>query len=98
MAHENVAAPPNNVEIITFEYNQLYGWDLVPLENAVEAFIKQCQYMNKDGARFLWTAKTIAYSETEDNDKARTVMMVCTVTDELVARVLKGISARQVVK
>ena len=83
-----------DVEIITFEYSDLYDLKSVPLENAVEAFIEACKFMNSINARFSHTAKTISFAESSYNDKTRTVMMVvCKVTDELVDRLKQGIAA-----
>jgi hypothetical protein len=94
MAQDADAATHIDVEIITFEYRDIYDLKSVPLENAVEAFIEECKFMNSINARFSQTAKTISFAESRYNDKTRTVMMVmCKVTDELVDRLKQGIAA-----
>ena len=87
-----------DVEIITFEWNQVYGIASVPREKAYEAFMKACEDFNPADACFSKSAKAIFYVEASCCDHSRTIMMLCTVTDELVARVQQGIAARKVVK
>jgi hypothetical protein len=100
MADATGATTPGStdVEIITFEWNHVYGIASVPREKAFAAFMHACEDLNPADACFSKSAKAIFYVEASCCDHPRTIMMLCTVTDELVARVLQGIAARQVVK
>ena len=100
MADATDATTPasTDVEIITFEWNQVYGIASAPREKAYEAFMKACEDFNPVDACFSKSAKAIFYVEPSSCDHPRTIIMLCTVTDELVACVERGIAARKVVK
>ncbi len=83
-----------DVEIIIFELNDVYGLKTASIEKAFDAFMEECECLDPEDAEFRTSAKAIYYVESSSN-RPHTVMMVCTVTDELVARVKQGLAARK---
>ena len=77
------------VEIIVFEYNEIYGYKTVPVEKAFDTYIKIClDYIPRYTEGSIGhTDKTIYYTEQGGYDKSRTILMICDVTEELVERI-----------
>jgi len=76
-----------SVEIIIFEYNEVYGAETISVEEGIDTFIKTCLDYIPEGGEFGVTSQTIYYSESVSVDKPKTIMMICKVTDEWIERI-----------
>ena len=89
----------NNFEIIVFENHDPYdGTSDIPADMVVEEFVRMCKiYVNpkfvpKEETSLSFSKMTAYYSERTGNDKPCMVLLVGTITEDMVTIIKNGIA------
>ena len=84
------------IEILAFEYQDLYDGEQPKPEDAVQTFLDMCKqyvnpkYIEKKNTEFIVGSTYIIYKDTSGGDKPMMIMMIGA-TEEMVNEIKKGV-------
>jgi hypothetical protein len=84
-------------EIIVYEHNSMYDSRDANAANVVDVFLETCreyvnpEYVNQNYTEFHSTSKFVSYADRSGNDKPMLVILIGTITDEMVVAIQDGL-------
>jgi hypothetical protein len=84
-------------EILVYEHNSIYDMRESDGANVVNVFLDTCrhyvnpEYVDKDSTEFHSSSKFVSYADRSGNDKPMLVILIGTITDEMLLEIEDGL-------
>jgi hypothetical protein len=84
-------------EILVYEHNSMYDSRDANSANVLEVFLETCreyvnpEYVNQNYTEFHSSSKFVSYADRSGNDKPMLVILMGTITDEMVVAIQDGL-------
>jgi hypothetical protein len=84
-------------EILVYENNSMYDMRETDSANVVDVFLRMCkefvnpEYVDKNSTEFDSSSKFVSYSDRSGNDKPMLVILIGTITDEMIVAIQDGL-------
>jgi len=84
-------------EILVFEHNSMYDLRNANSANVVTVFVDTCrhyvnpEYVNEDSTEIDSSNKFVSYADRSGNDKPMLVILIGTITDEILVEIRDGL-------
>lgn len=84
-------------DILVYEHNSLYDTRDANRENVVNVFLDACreyvnpEYVGEDSVEFDSSSRYVSYSDRSGNDKPMLVILIGTITDEMLLCIEDGL-------
>jgi len=84
-------------EILVYENNSMYDTRTANSGNVLDVFLDTCrqyvnpEYVNQDSTEFHSSNKFVSYADRSGNDKPMLVILIGTITDEMVVAIQDGL-------
>jgi hypothetical protein len=84
-------------EIIVYEHNSMYDSSDANAENVLDVFLETCreylnpEYVNQNSTEFHSSKKFVSYADRSGNDKPMLVILIGTITDEMLLAIEDGL-------
>ena len=86
-----------NYEILVYENNSVYDMRETDSSNVVSVFLRMCkefvnpEYVDKSSTEFDSSSRFVSYSDRSGNDKPMLVILIGTITDEMLVEIQDGL-------
>jgi hypothetical protein len=84
-------------EILVFEHNSMYDSRDANSKNVLDVFLETCreyvnpEYVNQNYTEFHSSSSFVSYADRSGNDKPMLVILIGTITDEMVVAIQDGL-------
>jgi hypothetical protein len=84
-------------EILVFEHNSMYDSCDANYKNVVKVFVETCrkyvnpEYVEENSTEIGWSNKFVSYADRSGNDKPMLVILIGTITDEMLVEIKEGL-------
>ena len=84
-------------EILVYENNSIYDMREADSTNVLDVFLRMCkefvnpEYVDKQSTEFDSSSKFVSYSDRSGNDKPMLVILIGTITDEMLVEITEGL-------
>jgi len=84
-------------EILVYEHNSMYDSRDASAANVLDVFLETCreyvnpEYVNQNYTEFHSSSKFVSYADRSGNDKPMLVILMGTITDEMVVAIQDGL-------
>jgi len=84
-------------EILVYEHNSMYDMRDANSANVVNVFLDTCrdyvnpEYVDKDSVHFDSSSRFVSYADRSGNDKPMLVILIGTITDEILLEIEDGL-------